>query len=80
MTHGVISSIAARVEHGPEQRFLTEDESGAVAAEFRRRHPWRLRLLGWVLGWGDLRSDTAVREFVRTRPFVSLRPEACTPH
>ena len=27
----------------PEQRFLTNDESFAVAIEFRHRHPWRLR-------------------------------------
>jgi hypothetical protein len=58
----------------PEQRFLSEDESFAVAVEFRRRHPWRLRLLTRILGWDDLRSDTAVRELVRSRPFVSFRP------
>ena len=46
----------------PEQRFLSEGESFAVVVEFRRRHPWRLRLLTWILGWGDLRSDTAVRD------------------
>ena len=38
------------------------------------RHPGRIRLMSWILGWGDLRSDAAVRSFVRTRPFVSLRP------
>jgi len=32
----------------PEQRFLTEDESFAVAVDFRRRHPWRLRLITWI--------------------------------
>lgn len=58
----------------PEQRFLSEDESFAVAVEFRRRHPWRLRLVSRILGWDDLRSDAAVRDFVRSRPFVSLRP------
>ncbi len=58
----------------PEQRFLSEDESFAVAVEFRRRHPRRLRLLTRILGWDDLRSDTAVREFVRSRPFVSFHP------
>jgi deazaflavin-dependent oxidoreductase (nitroreductase family) len=58
----------------PEQRFLSEDESFAVAVEFRRRHPWRLRLISSILGWGDLRSDAAAREFVRSRPFVSFRP------
>ena len=56
-----------------EQRFLSKDESLAVVAGFRRRHPYRLRLLDSVLGWGDLRSDAAAREFVSTRPFVSLR-------
>ena len=58
----------------PEQRFLTEDESFAAVVEFRRRHPWRLRLIDRILGWGDLRDDTAVREFVHNRPFVSFRP------
>jgi deazaflavin-dependent oxidoreductase (nitroreductase family) len=57
----------------PEQRFLTDEESFAVAVDFRRRHPRRLRLLTWILGWDDLRADTAVRDFVRTRPFVSFR-------
>jgi len=70
---------ALRVQIGresftPEQRFLPEDESLAVVAEFRRRHPGRVRLISWILGWGDLRSDAAARRFVSTRPFVSLRP------
>jgi deazaflavin-dependent oxidoreductase (nitroreductase family) len=63
----------------PQQRFLSEDESLAVVDEFGRRHPWRLRLVTSVLGWGDLRSDTAAREFVSTRPFVSLRPADPSP-
>jgi deazaflavin-dependent oxidoreductase (nitroreductase family) len=58
----------------PEQRFLSEEESLAVVAGFRRAHPGRLRLLESILGWGDLRSDTDAREFVSTRPFVSFRP------
>jgi deazaflavin-dependent oxidoreductase (nitroreductase family) len=58
----------------PEQRFLSEEESLAVVAGFRRRHPWRLRLATWIMGWEDLRSDAAAREFVSARPFVSLRP------
>lgn len=58
----------------PQQRFLSEDESLAVVAGFGRRHPWRLRLVTSILGWGDLRSDAAAREFVSVRPFVSLRP------
>jgi deazaflavin-dependent oxidoreductase (nitroreductase family) len=70
---------ALRVQIGresftPEQRFLSEDESLAVVAGFGRRHPWRLRLVTSILGWGDLRSDAAAREFVSVRPFVSLRP------
>jgi deazaflavin-dependent oxidoreductase (nitroreductase family) len=70
---------ALRVQLGresftPQQRFLSEDEGLAVATEFRHRHPGRIRLMSWILGWGDLRSDAAVRSFVRTRPFVSLRP------
>ena len=74
---------ALRVQIGrqsftPEQRFLSQEESLAVVAEFRRRHPGRLRLITWILGWGDLRSDTAARDFVATRPFVSLRPAGPT--
>ena len=65
-----------RESFAPEQRFLSEDESFAVAVEFRRRHPWRLRLLTRILGWDDLRSDQAVREFVSSRPFVAFRPRA----
>jgi deazaflavin-dependent oxidoreductase (nitroreductase family) len=70
---------AVRVQIGqdsftPQQRFLSKEESMTVLAEFVRRHPHRSRLLSAVLGWGDLRSDTAAREFARARPFVSLRP------
>lgn len=63
-----------RESYVPEQRFLSEDESVAVAAEFRRRHPWRVRLFSAILDWGDLSSEAAVREFVHGRPFVSFRP------
>ena len=70
---------ALRVQIGraaftPQQRFLSPDESLAVVAEFRRRHPHRSHLLASVLGWGDLGSDAAARDFVHARPFVSLRP------
>lgn len=70
---------ALRVQIGrqsftPEQRFLSLEESLAVVAGFRRRHPGRSRLITSILGWGDLRSDTAARDFVSTRPFVSLCP------
>ena len=57
----------------PEHRFLTEGESLAVAKSFRREHPWRLRLLSAVLGWGDLRGDDALRTFVQAHPFVAFR-------
>jgi hypothetical protein len=63
----------------PEQQFLSEDESVAVVRQFQRRHPWRTRLFAAILGWGDLSSDTAVREFVRSRPFVSFRPAKPAP-
>jgi deazaflavin-dependent oxidoreductase (nitroreductase family) len=72
--HPAVQVQIGRESFTPEQRFLSEDESFAVAVEFRRRHPWRLRLLTWVLGWDDLRSDPAARDFIRSRPFVSLRP------
>lgn len=38
--------------------------------------PRRLRLISTILGWGDLRSDDAVRSFVQRDPFVGLRPTA----
>lgn len=63
-----------RESYTPRQRLLSEDESLAVVVEFRRRHPWRLRLATWVMGWDDLRSDTVAREFISTRPFVAFRP------
>ena len=72
--HPALQIQIGRESYVPEQRFLSEDESVAVAVEFRRRHPWRLRLLAAILGWGDLSSDAAVREFVLSRPFVSFQP------
>ena len=74
---------ALRVQIGteafvPQHRFLSEDEAIAVGEAFRRRHPWRLRIIGRVLGLDDLQSDAAIREFVRKRPFVALRPERRT--
>lgn len=72
--HPALQIQIGRQTYVPEQRFLTEDESVAVVREFQRRHPWRTRLFEAILGWGDLSSDTVVREFVRTRPFVSFRP------
>jgi deazaflavin-dependent oxidoreductase (nitroreductase family) len=70
---------AVRVDVGrdsfvPRHRFLTEDEALAVVAEFRVRHPHRVRFISRVLGWGDLWSDEAVRAFVSARPFVALAP------
>ena len=58
----------------PHQRFLSEDEGLAVVGEFRRQHPHRSRLLASILGWGDLGSDAAARDFAGPRPFVCLRP------
>jgi deazaflavin-dependent oxidoreductase (nitroreductase family) len=72
--HPALEIEIGRDSYVPQQRFLAEDESVAVVAEFRRRHPWRVRLFAAILGWGDLSSEAAVREFVRTRPFVSFRP------
>jgi len=65
-----------RESFAPEQRFLTDDESLAVVVEFRRRHPRGMRLISSIFGWGDLRSDTAAREFVRNRPFAAFRPRS----
>lgn len=70
---------ALRVEVGresyrPQHRFLDEDESVAVARDFLRRHPYRVRVASRILDWPDLHSDSVLRDFVRTHPFVMLRP------
>ena len=72
--HPALEIQIGRESYVPEQHFLSEDEAVAVALGFRDRHPYRLRLLATILGWGDLRSDEAVRELVRGRPLVSFRP------
>ena len=63
-----------RESYTPEHRFLSEDESFEVVVQFRREHPWRMRLISILLGWGDLRDDDTAREFTRTHPLVALRP------
>jgi deazaflavin-dependent oxidoreductase (nitroreductase family) len=70
---------ALRVEVGresytPRHRFLTEDDSVAVANDFIHRHPYRRLLICRILGWPDLRDEAVLREFVRHHPFVALRP------
>jgi deazaflavin-dependent oxidoreductase (nitroreductase family) len=68
-----------RESYTPEHRFLSEDESFEVAVQFRREHPWRLRLISTILGWGNLCDDDTARQFTRTHPFVALRPAAFPP-
>jgi deazaflavin-dependent oxidoreductase (nitroreductase family) len=73
--HPAVRVQIGRTSFVPEQRFLTDDEAMKVADAFRRRHPWRVRLASTLLGWGDLRADSALREFVRVRPFVAFWPK-----
>ena len=63
----------------PQQRFLTEEEAFGVGVRFRREHPHRMRFFSRVLGWGDLRDATRLREFVRTHPFVAFRSAGQAP-
>ena len=63
----------------PQHRFLSDDEAIDVAGQFRREHPRRLRLISTILGWGDLSGDAAIRDFVRTHPFIAFRPAATNP-
>ena len=70
---------ALRVEVGrehytPQHRFLSETESVALARDFVRRHPYRVRVATRILDWPDLHSETILRDWVRTHPFVALRP------
>lgn len=69
---GVLVQIG-RDSYVPQHRLLTDTEALAVGRDFRRRHPYRVRLIRRALGV-DLRSDDAMREFISTRPFVALRP------
>ena len=77
--HPALQIQIGRDTYLPEQHFLSEDEAVAVALEFRRRHPWRLRLFAVILSWGDLSTEPAMRNFVRSRPFVSFRPAPALP-
>jgi deazaflavin-dependent oxidoreductase (nitroreductase family) len=72
--HPALEIQIGRERYVPEQHFLSEDEAVAVGLEFRRRHPRRFRVLATILGWGDLGSERAIRDLVRSRPFVSFRP------
>jgi deazaflavin-dependent oxidoreductase (nitroreductase family) len=72
--HTALEIRIGRASYVPQHRFLSEDESVAVVAEFRRRHAGRARLFATILGWGRLSSEAEMREFVRTRPFVSFYP------
>ena len=63
-----------RDRYFPAHRFLAEDEAVVVGVAFRHEHPRRLRLLSALLGWGDLTRDAALRDFVRSHPFVALWP------
>ena len=72
--HPALQIQIGRRAYAPEQRFLTERESIVVVREFERVHPWRLRVITAILGWGELTAEPAIREFVRTRPFVAFRP------
>ena len=69
----------ARETFEPEQRFLSVEESLCVVDDCLHQHPWRFRLMAWVLGWGDLRVEAVARDFVQTRPFVAFRPAAAPP-
>jgi deazaflavin-dependent oxidoreductase (nitroreductase family) len=78
------SRPALRVEIGgesfaPQHRFLSQDESVAVARDFIGKHPYRLRLARRILGWPDLRDDAVLRDFVDTHPFVAFSPAARAP-
>ena len=62
----------------PEQRFLSENESVAVGVDFRRRHPWRLRLQATILGWATLApSRRCASSFAAVRSSRSARRPLC---
>jgi deazaflavin-dependent oxidoreductase (nitroreductase family) len=73
--HPALRVQVGRSSFVPQHRFLGDAEAFAVGADFRRRHSWRVRLISRVLDV-DLSSDAGIRDFVRTRPLVALRPVA----
>ena len=72
--HPALQIQIGRASYTPTQRFLSQEEAVAVVIAFAQRHPRRSRLLATILGWGDLSTQRAVREFVRNRPFVAFHP------
>ena len=64
-----------RLSFSPVQRLLSEAEAFDVVRKFRAAHPHRVRLIARILGWGDLRGDAKVHEFIRTHPFIAFRPQ-----
>jgi deazaflavin-dependent oxidoreductase (nitroreductase family) len=56
----------------PQHRFLDAEEAVEISTAFARLHPGRLRLISAILGWGDLRNETVLRQFVREHPLVAL--------
>jgi deazaflavin-dependent oxidoreductase (nitroreductase family) len=72
--HPAVKLQIGRASYVPAQRFLTDDEAVDVALAFRRDHPHRFRLLSSILGWGDLRDDDRLRDFVCDHPLVAFRP------
>jgi deazaflavin-dependent oxidoreductase (nitroreductase family) len=75
----IVANPALAVEIGgtrfrPEQRFLSAEEAHGLVSQFRKAHPWRVRLIALIMGWGSLRSESEVPDFVRTKAFVAFRP------
>jgi len=64
-----------RLSFTPAQRFLTEDEAYDVVRRFRAAHPYRVRLISSIFGWGNLRDEARLREFASAHPFIAFRPQ-----
>ena len=67
--HPAVEIQIGRERYVPAQHFLSEDEAVAVAVEFRRHHPHRLRLFATDLRVGRPRLRRS-REGVRSQPTV----------
>ena len=72
--HPATHVTLGRESFAADQRLLTEADAFAVCQQFRREHPHRMRLISRILGWGDMRDDARIRQFVREHPFVAFRP------
>ena len=72
--HPALEVQTGRERYAPEQRFLTPDEVYREIADYERRHPWAVRVVPPLLGFGLDGSEPARRAFAEYLRMVAFRP------